>query len=106
MLTRQYELSPGNHYAQLKIGARELPGLSPTQILIRVGAASLNYRDLLIRKMQDDNQPYLVPLSDAAGTVVAVGSAVAQWREGDRVSPGFLLIGLLVRFVCITCLQR
>ncbi len=89
MLTRQYELSPGNHYAQLKIGARELPGLSPTQILIRVGAASLNYRDLLIRKMQDDNQPYLVPLSDAAGTVVAVGSAVAQWREGDRVSPGF-----------------
>jgi NADPH:quinone reductase-like Zn-dependent oxidoreductase len=89
MTSRHYQLSPGDERAILQASTRTIAALKPGQILIRVAAASLNYRDLLVRQMQSDNRANLTPLSDAAGTVVAVGSAVTQWREGDRVSPGF-----------------
>jgi NADPH:quinone reductase-like Zn-dependent oxidoreductase len=89
MTSRHYQLSPGIERAALQASTRTLAALKPNQVLIRVAAASLNYRDLLVRQMQSDNRASLTPLSDAAGTVVAVGSAVTQWREGDRVSPGF-----------------
>lgn len=89
MTFRHYQLIPDNEYATLQDSTRAMPTLKPTQILIRVAAASLNYRDLLTRQMQGGNRANLTPLSDAAGTVVAVGSAVTLWREDDRVSPGF-----------------
>lgn len=61
---------------------------APHQVLIQVGAASLNYRDLLT--IGDTSLPAsYIPLSDAAGTVIAVGSAVTLWKVGDRVSPNF-----------------
>lgn len=71
-------------------GAPEAPG--PNQVLIRIGATSLNYRDLLT--LADPGTPDsegggLVPLSDAAGTVVDVGQGVTRWKRGDRVSPNF-----------------
>ncbi|CAN5504846.1 NAD(P)-dependent alcohol dehydrogenase [soil metagenome] len=60
------------------------------EVRVRVEAASLNYRDLLIldRAGQggfDDR----VPLSDGAGVVDAVGRDVVQWRKGDRVAASF-----------------
>ncbi|MBC3911263.1 zinc-dependent alcohol dehydrogenase family protein [Undibacterium umbellatum] len=66
-----------------------LPSLGENQVLIQLAAYSLNYRDLL--NMQDINgrRADLIPLSDAAGTVVAVGKAVSNWQPGDRVSPNF-----------------
>lgn len=64
------------------------PGLY--QVLIRIGAVSLNYRDLLVLQgMSGTTQNGLIPLSDAAGTVIAVGAEVTRWRVGDRVSPTF-----------------
>lgn len=59
------------------------------QVLVRIGAASLNYRDLLILRDPGANRDGLVPLSDGAGTVLAVGQGVQRWKAGDRVSANF-----------------
>ncbi|WP_269532460.1 NAD(P)-dependent alcohol dehydrogenase [Chitinimonas sp. BJYL2] len=89
MTTRQYRLTPGTTGLALQQDTRQLPLLAEDQILIRIGAVSLNYRDRLVQQDAATTRSGLVPLSDAAGTVVAVGRHVSQWREGDRVSPGF-----------------
>jgi NADPH:quinone reductase-like Zn-dependent oxidoreductase len=63
------------------------PELGKRDVLIRVGAASLNYRDLLISRGRYPgplkHQP--IPLSDGAGQVVAVGEDVIRFKVGDRV---------------------
>jgi len=66
--------------------------LGEDEVLVRVKAASLNYRDLLIRRgVYPGIREGLIPLSDAAGRVLAVGSAVSRWAEGDRVMANFFL---------------
>src|SRR3954462_10735071 len=60
------------------------------EVRIRVEAASLNYRDLLI--LDAAGQGGLngrVPLCDGAGVVDAVGSGVVQWQAGDRVAASY-----------------
>jgi len=78
---------------KLRIVERPVPEPMRGEILIRVSAATLNYRDLAIlkgiyRPGFQLEQPY-VPGSDACGTVVATGPAVTRFREGDRVMPTF-----------------
>lgn len=59
-------------------------------ILVRVLAVSLNYRDLTaLRIARPGNLSPLVPCSDAAGEVVAVGEGVTKWKVGDRVAGCF-----------------
>src|SRR5262249_1866405 len=64
------------------------PKLGSGQVVIRVKAASLNYRDLLTVKGQyNPKQPLpLIPLSDGVGEVVDVGAGVSQVKTGDRVA--------------------
>ncbi|MGJ5068876.1 zinc-dependent alcohol dehydrogenase family protein [Bradyrhizobium oligotrophicum] len=60
------------------------------EVRIRVEAASLNYRDLLILdRAGEGGFDGRIPLSDGAGIVDVVGSDVAQWRPGDRVAASF-----------------
>ena len=61
------------------------------QVLLQVSAASLNYRDLLTLQGAASGaaRDGLVPLSDAVGTVLAVGDGVQGWQVGDRASPNF-----------------
>jgi len=74
-----------------RIVERPLVPLRHHEIRIRVHAASLNYRDLLIAlgqfpsRVSDIRLP-LVPLSDCCGEVIEVGSAVDRFRIGDRVA--------------------
>ncbi|MFM2422325.1 MAG: alcohol dehydrogenase [Pseudomonadota bacterium] len=70
-------------------GATPDPG--PGEVLVRVHAVSLNRRDLGVRDLSYpvNGANDFVPLSDAAGEVVAVGSGVTQWRPGDRVASTF-----------------
>lgn len=61
------------------------------QVLVKLNAAAINYRDFMICAGQfapPDDLP-IIPLSDGAGEVVAVGDAVTGLRVGDRVSPLF-----------------
>jgi NADPH:quinone reductase-like Zn-dependent oxidoreductase len=57
------------------------------EVMIRLRAVSLNYRDLLI--VQGKYNPRLklprIPVSDGAGEVVSVGADVTAWKPGDRV---------------------
>jgi len=64
------------------------PTPGPGQILVRVRAVSLNYRDLMIvlGKYGGTTPPDLVPLSDGAGEVVSVGEGVTRVQIGDRVA--------------------
>lgn len=60
------------------------------EVRIRIEAASLNYRDLLI--LDAAGQGGLdrrVPLCDGAGVVDAVSPDVTQWQVGDRVAAGY-----------------
>jgi NADPH:quinone reductase-like Zn-dependent oxidoreductase len=67
------------------------PAPGPGELLLRVRAVSLNYRDLLIvRGEYDPRLPLpLVPCSDAVCDVVAVGAGVDGARVGERVCPNF-----------------
>src|ERR1035438_8310879 len=67
------------------------PKPGPGQVLLRVRAASLNYRDLMVASGRyGAGLPLpLIPLSDGAGEIVAVGEGVARWKMGDRVAGAF-----------------
>jgi len=67
------------------------PTPGPGQIVVDMRAACLNFRDLLmVRGHYDPRQPLpLVPCSDGAGVVEAVGDGVARVGVGDRVMPIF-----------------
>jgi NADPH:quinone reductase-like Zn-dependent oxidoreductase len=73
----------------LKLGERPVPKARRGEILVRIKAASLNYRDLAIlaqKYMPALALPY-VPASDACGEVVEIGEDVARFKVGDRVMP-------------------
>jgi NADPH:quinone reductase-like Zn-dependent oxidoreductase len=76
------------------IRAVELPDPvpGPGQVLIRVGAASLNYRDLLMARGIYNPKLKLpaTPISDGAGEVVATGAGVSRFKPGDRVAACFM----------------
>lgn len=75
----------------LALAERPEPAPGPGQVVVRVRAASLNYRDLLlVHGLYNPKQKLpIVPCSDGAGEVVAVGEGVARVRGGDRVCPTF-----------------
>lgn len=76
----------------LDITSQQLPQPGPHQVLIRVRATSLNYRDLLIVTGRYDPQMPLprILFSDGAGEVVAVGDEVSRVAVGERVAGIFM----------------
>ena len=82
----------------LNVAERANPEPGPGEVLIRVRACSLNYRDLLMAKgMYNPKQKLpLVPCSDGTGEVLAVGAGVTRAKVGDRVAATFFQ-GLISR---------
>jgi len=76
----------------LALVERDVPEPQEREVLVKFHAASLNYRDLLMVKgfYNPRLKTPLVPFSDGAGEVVAVGADVTKWKIGDRVSPIFM----------------
>ena len=75
----------------LQMKEKPVPRPGPGQVLVRMRAASLNYRDLLVVEGNyTRNLPLpLIPLSDGAGEVVEIGAGVTRWQPGDRVAGTF-----------------
>ena len=72
----------------LKIEELPTPEPGAGEVLVRLRAASLNDRDTLTvvgGYGSRQKQARLIPLSDGAGEVAAVGLGVERWRLGDRV---------------------
>ncbi len=86
---RAYQIKKTGVRGQLTPSRLTMPTLAPHQVLVQVCAASLNYRDLLALHNPTDLKEGLIPLSDAAGVISAIGPDVTTWRVGDRVSPSF-----------------
>lgn len=76
----------------LALAERPVPEPGPGQVVVRLRAVSLNYRDLLVIKGLYNPRLALplVPLSDGAGEVVAVGADVTRVKTGDRVCGIFM----------------
>ncbi|MCX7596522.1 MAG: NAD(P)-dependent alcohol dehydrogenase [Fischerella sp.] len=83
-----YELQSNTGIDALKLVERPEPKPQSGQVLVRVKATSLNYRDLIVAEgSYGFAQKYpLVPMSDGAGEVVAVGEGVTRVKVGDRVA--------------------
>ncbi|SPJ82326.1 probable NADPH:quinone reductase and related Zn-dependent oxidoreductases [Fusarium torulosum] len=67
---------------------KSLPSLGRHDVMIRIHAASLNYRDVALLKGEYPmaTKEGVVPLSDGAGEVIAVGQDVTRVKTGDRVA--------------------
>jgi NADPH:quinone reductase-like Zn-dependent oxidoreductase len=76
----------------LTLTDRPEPRPGPGQVLLRMLAWSLNYRDLLVVKgaYNPKLRLPLVPLSDGVGQVAAVGPGVTRVKPGDRVAGIFM----------------
>lgn len=66
---------------------QEQPQPGPSQVLVKIRAASLNHRDLYILEefSDEDTDTPIVPLSDGAGEIVALGEGSKRFQIGDRV---------------------
>lgn len=90
-------------WTQARLGRENLnladvpvPTPGPREVLVKVAAVSLNYRDRLVLEtgMGIDVAYPFVPCSDLAGAVVATGDGVTRFASGDRVistfAPGWI----------------
>jgi len=87
-----FQLEGGWSVDHLKIAERPTPEPEPGQALLRMRAASLNYRDTVVIQRgygAQTGQLPLIPISDGVGEVVAVGPNVTRVKVGDRVCPMF-----------------
>ncbi|KAI4863391.1 zinc-binding dehydrogenase [Hypoxylon rubiginosum] len=74
-------------FDSLKYSEKPVPDFGDDQVLVRLHGASLNYRDLMIPRGQYpwESKPGVVPGSDGAGIVLAVGKHVTRFQPGDKV---------------------
>lgn len=87
---RQWVIAAGStSLDDLRLDEIDIPQPSPGEVLVRVRACSLNYRDQIIPLglyMGGVVQQDTVPLSDGSGEIAAVGEGVSSLKVGDRVA--------------------
>ena len=94
-MIRQYQLEREGQALRLVMKTVASPqATQPGQVVVRVRAASLNQRDLLVMAGQygaggGGDMHGHVPLSDGAGEIAAVGGGVTRFKVGDRVAGTF-----------------
>ncbi|MDQ2841387.1 MAG: NAD(P)-dependent alcohol dehydrogenase [Acidobacteriota bacterium] len=76
----------------LALVERETPRPEAGEVLVKMGAASLNYRDYLAVNgtYNPKMRRPMIPLSDGAGVVQEVGASVTRFKKGDRVAACFM----------------
>jgi NADPH:quinone reductase-like Zn-dependent oxidoreductase len=88
---RAFQILPGDGIDGLRCADFPDRELGNGEVRVRVHAVSLNYRDLMVARGEylvtvDDP---IVPCSDGAGEVLAVGPGVSRFQVGDRVAASF-----------------
>ena len=84
---KAWEIGPRGGVDSLRMVERPDPVAGPGEILVRVTAAGLNYRDLMILRGHygTDLPENRIPLTDGVGVVEAVGEGAEGFAVGDRV---------------------
>ncbi|PRC92804.1 zinc-dependent alcohol dehydrogenase family protein [Solimicrobium silvestre] len=86
-----YQIKAGQQIAGLEVVQRTLSAPTGHEVQVRIHAVSLNYRDLMIvngsYRVTSENP--VIPCSDGAGEVIAVGAQVTRFKVGDRVAASF-----------------
>ena len=88
---RVYQIERFGGPEGLVLAERDMPSPGLGEVLVRVRASSLNFRDLIILSGGYPAPVPLgrVPVSDGAGEVVAAGTGVTRFKAGDRVINAF-----------------
>src|SRR5688572_4834942 len=88
---KQYQIQKVGNVGTLKLADAPVRQPGEYEVLVRVRAASLNRRDIYMLRGQYPGpiKPNVVPLSDGAGDVIAVGTKVQRFKKGDRVAATF-----------------
>jgi NADPH:quinone reductase-like Zn-dependent oxidoreductase len=89
---RQYQLQKtGDAPPELRLVDAPVRQPGEHEVLVRVHAVSLNRRDVYVKlgRYPGPMKPNLVPLSDGAGEVVAIGPKTTRFKKGDRVASIF-----------------
>ncbi|KAI8326308.1 putative zinc-type alcohol dehydrogenase-like protein [Martensiomyces pterosporus] len=86
-----YRLTKVSSYDAIQQFEEAIPEIGDHEVLVKVKAVTLNYRDLMISRgtYPFPTKDQVVPASDAAGEVVKVGAGVHGFRIGDKVTGNF-----------------
>lgn len=93
-MMKQARTLTGKGIDAISVGQAPIPQPAAGEALVRLHAATLNFRDIIMAKGLIPGiakEPDVVPLSCGAGEVVALGAGVTRVKPGDRVSPIFAL---------------
>ena len=92
MHMKAWQITGTEGLASLHLVMLAPPAPGPGEVLVRIRAVCLNYRDLMnVLGLRGITGPVpRVPCSDGAGEVVAVGPGVTDWKPGDRVVIPFM----------------
>lgn len=82
----------GDGVDRLNLNELSIPEVKPNEVLVKMEAVSLNYRDLLVVKGVESWKPQTprIPISDGAGQIVALGTEISRFKVGDHVAGIFL----------------
>jgi NADPH:quinone reductase-like Zn-dependent oxidoreductase len=88
---KAYELQGPGGVDDMILVEKPVPAPGPGHVLVKLKAATLNYRDLItVKGGYGSRQKFpLIPLSDGAGVVESVGAGVTGFAPGDRVTGSF-----------------
>jgi NADPH:quinone reductase-like Zn-dependent oxidoreductase len=88
---KAYRFDSFDSLEELRLRDEPDPRPQRGEVLVRVHAVSLNFRDLAILRGRYPRKavPGLIPVSDAAGEIVEVGEGVRSFKVGDRVIGAF-----------------
>jgi len=84
---KAYVISDGKGLDALQLKSRDIPKPGPGEILVKMKASAINYRDFLTisyastRGITEDR----IPNSDGSGVVEEIGAGVSAFKSGDRV---------------------
>ncbi|KAF5334922.1 hypothetical protein D9611_010026 [Ephemerocybe angulata] len=90
--THYYFLPKVGTYRDLDIKRAPVSKPKANEVLVKVRAVSLQYRDYSVSVGKYDIGVYenIIPCSDMAGEVLCVGEDVKNWKKGDRVCSNFM----------------